>query len=165
MIAGVVLLFFGLLLGAVGYQLEKQAALPPPTDTSEQAPAGQSPYRRADVTIPRPRRVSASARLAAARRVGVCSFAATLLPWLVALVDPQGKALSVLSTAIAAMLWIVAAVMRSIAWARHDAHSDPSELRDGRHAEGWVIAGMVSLGLLFVLFWDVLTSGPTPTGR
>ncbi|MCY1054626.1 hypothetical protein [Nannocystis sp. SCPEA4] len=162
-LAAVPVLLFGLFVGSVGYRREKQAALPPSTGTSEKAPAGQSPYRRAEVTIPPPRR--ASAGLAVVRRLGVCSFAATLPPWLIALVGPQRESLLVLFSAIAAMLWIVAAVMGSLAWARLHAYSDPSELRDGRHAKGWVIAGMLSLGLLFVLFWDVLTIGPTPAGR
>ncbi|MCY0987693.1 hypothetical protein OV203_11195 [Nannocystis sp. ILAH1] len=153
-LAAVSVLFIAVGVGAVGFRREKQAASPPSIggDRPEQVPVGGLPYRRMDVAGPPPRR--ASPLPAAARRLGVCSFVATVLPWLGALVDHEG--LLVLLGVIAVMLWLVASMMTATAWARLDAHPDPAEVRDTRHAKLWLVAGALSLGLLFALFWDSL---------
>lgn len=114
-----------------------------------------------EVAGPPPRR--ASSLPAAARRLGVCSFVATLLPWLGAIVDHEG--LLVLFAAIATMLGLVAGMMTSSAWGRLDAPPDPAEVCEIWHAKLWLVATALSLGLLFALFWDSLAIGLLPGGR
>src|SRR5690349_17205642 len=115
-LAAVSVLFIAVGVGAVGLQREKQAASPPPGggDPPEQVPVGQLPYRRMDVPGPPPRR--ASPLPAVARRLGGCSFVATLLPWLGAVVDHEG--LRGFFAVIAVMLWLVASMITASAWAR-----------------------------------------------
>jgi hypothetical protein len=154
--AGVVVLLIGAAVGAFGFRAEKRAAIPPSIggEPLTKAPAGQ-PYRRMEVVVPQPR--DANPRPASARRLAVCSFATTLLPWLGALVD--NKELLVFFVVIALMLSLATGVMTSLVRA-----VDPGEVRDRRHAWGWLVAGALSLGLLFMLL-DVLGFGSPPAAR
>ena len=155
-IAGVVVLLIAVAVGATGLGVEKRAAVPSSTggDTSERVPAAH-PYRRVDVEIPQP--PGENPGPASARRLAVCSFAATLLPWLGALVDNND--LFVFFVVLALMLALATGVMTSLARTAH-----PAEVRDRRHAWSWLVASALSLGLLFVLM-GAHVLGPTPGAR
>lgn len=148
-LAAVCVSFIAVGVGAVGFKLEKHNASPPSIggDPPEQVPFGGLPYRRMDVACPPRRR--ASPLPASVRRLGVCSFVATLLPWLGVIVDHAGPL--ILFGVIAVMLWLVASMMTASAWGRLDAYPDFAEVRDIRHAKRWLVAGALSLGFLFAL--------------